>query len=266
MVRTKLKCRYCGKEISINNLSRHEKACFLGKKKHHNDFSDKMQSLPDGLFKCLICGKIFKKNGINTHIWRTHTEEGSKFNHRIKILQSDSERWKRSNGAIKAKELGKTWQVSEETRIKLSNASKKQVWDEQRRLNHSRAMKQAVKNHPESYNSKNRGRVKQFQKYGVIFQGKWELYFYDYCISKNISILRNDKAFDYVWNGERKYFPDFYLPELDYYVEVKGYKTERDQYKWQQFEEKLIIIDRPQIDIILSGKDINLIDCIYQKY
>jgi wobble nucleotide-excising tRNase len=43
------------------------------------------------------------------------------------------------------------------------------------------------------------------------------------------------------------------LPKYDSYVEVKGYKTERDEAKWKQFPKKLLIIDKKDIDNIKKG-------------
>ena len=55
------------------------------------------------------------------------------------------------------------------------------------------------------------------------------------------------KGFKYEWNGIRTYFPDFYLPDKNIYVEVKGYKTERDAAKWDQFPEQLLKILKDDI-------------------
>ena len=56
--------------------------------------------------------------------------------------------------------------------------------------------------------------------------------------------------------GSRQYFPDFFLPKYNSYVEVKGYKKERDTYKWESItkihNKKLLIIDKR---IIKSIKD-----------
>jgi hypothetical protein len=51
--------------------------------------------------------------------------------------------------------------------------------------------------------------------------------------------------------------PDFYLIESDTYVEVKGYKTEKDEAKWNQFPKhrKLKILMKE--DLISLGVDIN---------
>lgn len=53
--------------------------------------------------------------------------------------------------------------------------------------------------------------------------------------------------------GSRTYFPDFYLPNLDLYIEVKGYERERDLAKWSQFPEKLIVLKKQEIEEIKKG-------------
>ena len=142
--------------------------------------------------------------------------------------------------------------MTEETKKKLSDASKKQVWSEERRRLHSERMKQVVASNPESYSSGNRGRVKRIEYDGIQFQGKWELYFYQWCKRNNVAIEKCNEWFEYQWNGTRKYFPDFTLPEYETYVEVKGYKTERDDAKWSQFNKKLLIVDKKDIPKLLN--------------
>ena len=78
--------------------------------------------------------------------------------------------------------------MSDETKKKLSESSKKQVWSEDRKKFHSERMKQAVTDNPDSYSSGNRGRVKRIEFDGKSFQGKWELYFYQWCLRNNIKI------------------------------------------------------------------------------
>ena len=142
--------------------------------------------------------------------------------------------------------------MSEETKKKLSEASKKQVWTEERKKLHSERMKQAVANNPESYSSGNRGRVKRIEYDGLSFQGKWELYFYQWCKRNNVNVGKCNEWFEYEWNGNRKYFPDFILPDHETYVEVKGYKTERDIAKWDQFKKKLLVVDKKDIPKLLN--------------
>jgi len=135
--------------------------------------------------------------------------------------------------------------------IRVSN--KNRVWTTETRANHSVSMKKAVENYPESYTSSNRGRTKQIIFNGIKFQGNWELEFYKWCVSNNILCIRNSEGFEYEWNGSRTYFPDFYLPEKNTYVEVKGFKTERDSAKWEQFPKQLIIVQKQ--DIISINKN-----------
>ncbi len=54
---------------------------------------------------------------------------------------------------------------------------------------------------------------------------------------------QNVKGFEYLWeNKKHLYYPDFYLIDEKCFIEVKGFKTEKDQAKWEQFPYKLCII------------------------
>lgn len=205
--------------------------------------------------------KFCKKDCKNDNSLRNH-ERLCKLNPNKQIIPPRTEKWKESirnrktsNQFLKAKELGIAIPtVKEETREKISRKSKIQVWTEKRRTKHSNSMKAAVKNYPESYSSSNRGRVKQIMFEGVKFQGKWELDFYKYCKNNNIEIKKSNEWFEYEWNGTRKYFPDFYLPTKDFYVEVKGYETERDRAKWAAFPKNLMVVKKREIELIRNGK------------
>jgi len=143
--------------------------------------------------------------------------------------------------------------ITEETRNKLAEASRKKIWTKEMRDKHSESMKLAVSRNPNSYSSGNRGRVKQIECDGMKFHGRWELYFYQWCKRNGIKVNKCDEWFDYEWCGQRKYLPDFKLPEYDCYVEVKGYKTERDDAKWNQFKGKLLIVDKKDIPKLLDN-------------
>lgn len=147
--------------------------------------------------------------------------------------------------------------ISDETRKKMSESTsrenKRRFSNPEYRKKISESMKQAVEKYPDSYTSSNRGRTKQIIYDGIKFQGKWELQFYMYCKDNNIIINRCNEWFEYEWNGTRKYFPDFYLPEKDLYVEVKGYETERDIAKWRDFPKTLRVIKKLEIDQIKKG-------------
>lgn len=143
--------------------------------------------------------------------------------------------------------------ISEETKKKISAANTGKKMSDEFRLKVSEAMKRAVLDHPESYTSSNRGRVKQLTVDGVKLHGSWEVAFYEWAKKNNLNPVRCLNGFDYTWNGKtRKYFPDFYLPSFDLYVEVKGYETEQDREKWRQFPERIIVLKKEEIRNILK--------------
>jgi hypothetical protein len=122
----------------------------------------------------------------------------------------------------------------------------------------SETMKRVAIERPESYSSSNRGRTKQIIVDGIKLQGQWEVDFYLWAKEKGLDPKRPTKGFSYNWHGTRTYYPDFYIPPLDMYVEVKGYETDKDQAKWSQFPKKLCIIKEAEIKQIRKGCFIGL--------
>jgi hypothetical protein len=205
------------------------------------------------MFKCTFCDREFKtKNACAQHSIRcscnpnkidlSYLVGGANFSEYIKKLKTgefvkeNKNQWSNPN-----------YVMSDSTRQKIIDANTRRLWSDQSKEKHSVSMKKAVENHPESYTSSNRGRVKQIVYKGIKFQGNWELDFYKWCETNSISCIRNTEGFKYEWNGNRTYFPDFYLIEKDMYVEVKGYKTERDSAKWEQFPKQLIVVQEQDI-------------------
>ena len=116
----------------------------------------------------------------------------------------------------------------------------------------SASMKRAVENNPEAYSSSNRGRTKQIIVDGIKLQGQWEVDFYLWAKEHHLNPQRPTKAFYYEWNGTRSYHPDFYIESIGY-VEVKGYETDRDRAKWNQFPEELFIVREQAIKNIRNN-------------
>lgn len=130
--------------------------------------------------------------------------------------------------------------------------------------NQKKARIKLLKEHPEYFiGTYKRGFVKIYSYKGILLQGTWELRFAMWCDKNNIIWEKNKKSFNYTYkNKSRLYFPDFYLKDIDKYVEIKGYETERDLAKWKQFPKKddLVVIDAllfKQLGIadVLSLKD-----------
>ena len=208
-------CKYCGKECkNKNSLAQHEIRC--------KENPNKIQ-LPESNF-------IKYNNDI-------------KSGKRHKIY---------SNQYIKAELLGLPKPiVSDETRMKCGKGGKNQIWDMERRCRHSESMKTAVKEHPMSYSCNFvNGRTPRLEYNGVILNGNWELIVAKYLDINNIKWERPSIPFEYSWeNKTHLYYPDFYLPEYDIYLEVKGYERERDKCKWKVVS-NLVVLKKKDIEDI----------------
>lgn len=77
----------------------------------------------------------------------------------------------------------------------------------------------------------------------ITLDGTWELSVAKWLDAQNYNWKRNTKRFQYtnLKNALSHYTPDFWVEELNGYLEVKGYETELDRCKWQQFTENLTV-------------------------
>jgi len=116
----------------------------------------------------------------------------------------------------------------------------------------------------ESQSLHNRGgKCKWYVVSGVKVQGTWErdlaVKFDDIGISW-IKPKTNNDLFKYTINGkERSYAPDFYLPEYDIYLEIKGYWWGNDKDKMravieQNPSKKIVIIEKKDYYRLLQGE------------
>lgn len=125
------------------------------------------------------------------------------------------------------------------------------VWTEERRKKHSDAMKRAVKENPDSYSKNNVcGRVKITEyKDGINLKGSWEVKVAEWLDAQGIRWENEVNPKPYYWNGDWKlYFPDFYLIDYECYIEVKGYRTDRDVAKWNHFDCDLLVFENEAIN------------------
>ena len=134
-----------------------------------------------------------------------------------------------------------------------SKKSNDEYWTQERRLEQSVRMLKIVKENPDSYSKSNvSGRVKMYEiesSKGVTkVKGTWERSVATLLNSFGINWTNSIKPFSYFWNnGWHLYFPDFYLFDLDIYIEVKGFETDRDIAKWKYFESPLIKIKKTEM-------------------
>lgn len=95
--------------------------------------------------------------------------------------------------------------------------------------------------------------------------GNFELEFCKWCEENNVLFKKNRIGFKYIFDKhEHIYFPDFLINE-SVFVEVKGYETEKDRCKWEQFPYKIIILKEKQINL-LKKRLINKLDDLKEFY
>lgn len=203
------------------------------------------------ILKCKYCGRVCKnRNSLAQHEIRCKENPN-----RIKIKANSSNfieynklvklgKRKASNQFIKAKELGLPQPIiTEETREKLGRVWRGKTLPTQMKEKISEGMQRAVRLYPDSYSSSNvNGRVKKVIYKDIILDSQWEVDFAIWLDEKQIVWERPNKGFEYIYEDKKHiYYPDFYLPQLDIYVEVKGYKRERDEYKWKSLHNLIVV-------------------------
>lgn len=208
--------------------------------------------------KCKYCNKLCK----NDNSLRNH-ERLCKLNSNRQEIVSNFIKWndsvsrglgKVSNQYIKAKENGKVITISEETKNKISKATKGRHLTKEHKDNLKIAMRKAVLNNPDSYTASNvSGRTPIIFYNGFKLKGTWELETAKWLDARNIKWTNVLNGFDYEWDGSiHIYYPDFYLTEYDRYIEVKGYERDRDRAKWEVVKD-LIIIKKDEISKIKNN-------------
>lgn len=219
------------------------------------------------ILKCKYCGRVCKnRNSLAQHEIRCK-ENPLKISLDY-LKQRDQSQIKRnpSNHFIKAKKLGLPIPVvSEETRLKISKVWKGRKHSEESRRKISEGMQKIVREKPDSYSSSNvNGRVKKVEYNGILLDSQWEVDLAIWLDQNGIIWERPNKGFEYVYEDKKHiYYPDFYLPQLDVYVEVKGFEREKDKYKWEALN-NLIVIKSKEIEDIHLNK-FNLLSILNKK-
>lgn len=177
---------------------------------------------------CRFCAKEYGK--------RTSWHEG--------VCKSNPNARKSTNQYIKAKQEGKVVEISPETKEKWSIANKKRLADPAARAQMAESVSKAVRKKVAEgtwHNSFSKARTHEYN--GVQLYGRWELSYAKWLDANGIRWERPEKGFAYQWQGKTShYFPDFYLPDQDLYVEIKGYPVQRDVEKWKSFKHNLSVL------------------------
>lgn len=213
------------------------------------------------MYNCKFCNKKCKNNiSLSQHQLRCTSNPNKK---RMDGEYNPMYGRTGKNKFIKCKELGidyiptKKEIEGRKISIKYLKKANKIRWSKDGASEHmSKKIKEAIKRNPDSYSSNNiSGRVKCYDimdSFGnkTKVKGTWELLIANFLNELNIKWINKIDPIKYYWNNKQHlYFPDFYLPDFNYYIEVKGYQRDRDLAKWKSLS-NLIIIKHKEIKAI----------------
>lgn len=134
------------------------------------------------------------------------------------------------------------YKMSDDTRKKLSKTTKERNANESEETKAKRKATIAKKVENGEWHV-SLAKDHHYNYKGVDLHGKWELKYAKWLDENQIRWQRCKDSFSYYYEGKtRRYTPDFYLIDTDEYVEIKGYKTEKDEAKWSQFPEYRTLI------------------------
>jgi hypothetical protein len=204
------------------------------------------------MFKCSFCDKVINNKGsLVNHQNRCKLNPNKKVfvsnfvEYNEKIKKGEIVKYN-TNQVTKAKNEGKIHIVSEETRKKIGKSHKgKTISKEQKEklsLYRSKILEELGIG---GFKTIKWYKFKNINEEEFILRGRWELNVAEILNENKVYWIR--KVYIPYIDSEgikRTYTPDFYLPNLDRYIEVKGYFSEKDQTK---------------IELVKKQNDINLI-------
>lgn len=94
----------------------------------------------------------------------------------------------------------------------------------------------------------------------IWLDSSYELRFVNILNLVEISWIKNQKKFPYQFEDSNfMYIPDFYLPDFDFWVEIKGFVKDKDLAKWKNFPHRLTVIKLKELEVLEKIKDKNAI-------
>jgi hypothetical protein len=242
-------CSLCNCLITNNNIKKHRNIC----NKKPSWFVRKNNNLP-----IKSCNRVdqFNWNEIQNFYNQnnTYADICNKWNINTTLVANAIKkgllktRLRSETARIRGKYINR--KLSETTKQKLSQSMRKAVLEGRQKT-------------PRPY-GKNCTLYKAANWKGEIetLQGSWERDVANFLNLENIKWERPKNSFTYIFeNKQREYFPDFFLPDYNVYIEVKGWKQKKDFKKWKYFPEKLLVIDKGSIYNLKSFFDKNLMGC-----
>lgn len=211
------KCKYCGKICkNANSLRNHERLCKENPNHQVSSFVEYNKNRPGG------CAW---NKGLTKEIDERVRRYGESYSKGVK------------SGKIIPWVLGKTKETDE--RIALLS---KKVSD---------SVNERVKRNEWH---KSLGKKKRVEYKGIMLDSSWEVIVAEYLDKNKIEWVQPTNGFEYILDGvTHKYYPDFYIPSIDKYIEVKGYERRKDLVKYKVVD-NLIIIKYKEIQQILRNE------------
>ena len=205
------------------------------------------------MFECPICGKKCKRFGLKAHIWRCHTDDGKNFNPDSAKGYRNGTR-KGTNQFIK----GTATHQSEETKIKCGLTFKGKHHTEESK---EKIRKAAIKNNLGGNTSRLNIPYETLSGNIIFLQSSYEL-----IVAKDLDVngIEWNRPKPLLWIDRsgitRRYYPDFYLPALNVFLDPKNdYLIEVDRDKIQRVSNqnnvRILVLDKNNLNYncILAG-------------
>jgi transposase len=91
----------------------------------------------------------------------------------------------------------------------------------------------------------------------IVFDSGYEVLFWGLCVFNKVPIERYDREKGVEWRPGLWYAPDFYMPTLNFAVEVKGVLDDEDPERWDAFRQEvgsLIVLTEAKLRQMINGK------------
>lgn len=167
--------------------------------------------------KICICGKKFQSSqSLNAHYrW-------------CLIKRGNRPKWDSPNkGKIsphRGKKLEEIVSDPDKTRNKISLAAKNR-----KPFVHTHKSKEKLSEARIKFLESSKSNVKWFVVNGIKVQGTWEKHVAEKLINSNLQFERKRLKYD----GYHQYTPDFFIPSINTFIEVKGWLSDRDKKKYK---------------------------------
>lgn len=246
-------CEKCGTEITSNYIKQHTLKCDgkIKVKKEYQKFDYESMKNEDGIYICPFCNKSYTKKGISSHIWRSHAE-GKEHNAHKDYIKGTKQAWnkgltKETDERInkQAEKIIEKYKTGELVGSFVGRTHSKKTLEKLSEI--------------ASLNNKG-GKCKWFDVNGTNVQGTYEKQIAEKLFELNIEFIKiktNNHVFKYEKDGKNhSYAPDFYLPEYDIYLEIKGYWWADDERKMRILKEKyndiklIVVFGKEKLDYL----------------